>query len=267
MERFDAQGCMPPYEQQIDHGAEVARGGLPTDSQARGQACRVEQLTLVMRQHLPEAMKRLGRHARPEGRKVPFQVGLNECESPLEAGGVVPGQVAVGKPTARPEPVNGIGRECCDLSGREWRQFEVRNSARQTLSRLLEQLNRGRTEKQELPGAIPSAAPAIDEAPEGLRDPRCAVNLVENHQLILVRRQIEFGVGELDAVGRQFQVQVHRLSGEFVGKRPREGGLASLARSEQSHGREAVEQLAEPGGSQARDHILQLCHNVEELQG
>jgi len=70
----------------------------------------------------------------------------------------------------------------------------------------------------------PLPSSPVDQAPEYCEEFREAVYLIQDHQLVLVRFQIELGIGELVAVGRGFSPAY--LTGDC-----RPGGIRSRARA------------------------------------
>ncbi len=160
-----------PEEQQIDQRVEIPGDGLPADPQPRGQPRRVQQLALLVRQHLPETSDCLGRDAGPQRRKIPLQICLEKGPAPAEAGLVIAGEVgevAVGESAAEPQSIDmcshaRAGRR--DFRHGEGRQLDMDDTAGQTLSRLSQQIDRGGTEKEELPGTDTLPAAAVDDAP------------------------------------------------------------------------------------------------------
>ncbi len=82
------------------------------------------------------------------------------------------------------------------------------------------------------------------------------MNLVEDDQMFVVRREIELRVRKLGAVGRQFQVHVGGLISALIGQRQRKCGFADLSGPQQGHDWKASQVVAHLGERQTGDHAL-----------
>lgn len=65
-----------------------------------------------------------------------------------------------------------------------------------------QQIGPGRAEKEEASVLPFAAAPAVDDASQALEDFRHAMDLIEDHQLILMVGKILLGIGELGPIVR-----------------------------------------------------------------
>ena len=83
----------------------------------------------------------------------------------------------------------------------------------------------------------------VDDAPQDLEQAWHAVDLVQDDQFVALRTQVGVGIGQTQAVGGAFQVEVGAASGPCVGQGQGQGGLAHLARPQQHHRR----RLLQPG--------------------
>src|SRR5208282_2464496 len=104
--------------------------------------------------------------------------------------------------------------------------------------------------------------PAVDEAAQGLKDAGEPVNLVEDHQMVLVLLQVEFRFVQLGAVRGQFQVKVKSLLSRLLRQGQGNCCLAHLSRPEDGHGGKLLEELAHvPLDLTLDDHIAIMPHH------
>ena len=160
-----------------------------------------------MRQHRPEPAQGLRRDARPELRDVALEVGTDEIRAPAQARRVGSGQQTLWKSTAQPECVESLAT---DFNRVERCQLQIANASCERLARLLEQIDRRRAEYKESTCA-PAVPPSrVDEPAQALEELRCALDFVEDDELVLVLRQVELGLGELGAVGFRLEIEIDR---------------------------------------------------------
>ena len=75
------------------------------------------------------------------------------------------------------------------------------------------------------------------------------MNLVENHQAILVSGQVQLCLAQLGPIRREFQIQVDGPMGQLIRESQRQCGLTRLARAKKRYGRE-------PGRSSRRRGVM-----------
>src|SRR5262245_2239076 len=92
-----------PHQQKIGQKIDIAAHSGRRNRQAACERCGVEKLTLVVRQHGPQALQGLGRHARPELRHIPFQVSADEIASKHIAIVITARQIATGETSPYPK--------------------------------------------------------------------------------------------------------------------------------------------------------------------
>jgi len=229
-------------QHQIGQDVDVAGHGLPADRERRGQLRVVEQTTLDMGQHGPQATQGGRRNTGSEGRNVPFQVGRDEGFAPAQAGRIVRRQPRQREPTAHPERMQ-VGADC---GGRqhfarlEGGQFQARYPSSQAFAGLLQQDAGGGAEKQELAGGFAIPPTDIDNAPQHGEQFRDTLHFVQDHQTMALGEQETLGIVQLTLGRGQFQVKIKRIAppGNF-GQSQR--GLARLTRAQQDHRRELGE--------------------------
>jgi hypothetical protein len=103
-------------------------------------------LALIVSEHLPKAMKRLGWNAWTKRRNVPFQIGLGEGRTPFEALNLTFRANAVRESSSHPKRLARIERDTNYFAFQEWSQLYIRYSARKRLRRLLQEMNKGRSD-------------------------------------------------------------------------------------------------------------------------
>jgi hypothetical protein len=72
----------------------------------------------------------------------------------------------------------------------------------------LEQIDRGRAEQEEAARCQPPAPPPINETAQALKQLRGPVDLVQDHQFVLVARQVALGVGEPGAIRFRLEIEI-----------------------------------------------------------
>lgn len=82
----------------------VVADGDRGDPERLAKLAAVEELAVVVGEHLPEAVKGFSRNAEAELGDVAFEKGADEFHTPTGGGFVAGGQQAVGKSAAQPEP-------------------------------------------------------------------------------------------------------------------------------------------------------------------
>lgn len=60
------------------------------------------------------------------------------------------------------------------------------------------------------PWPRPRRRPRVDESPQVLNELRCALGLVEDHELVLVLREVGLRLGELGSIGIGFETEIVR---------------------------------------------------------
>ena len=167
--------------------------------------------------------------ARPELGNVALEAGADEVHPPAQARGIGIRQQAFREPAAQPERVEA---RASDLAGIEWGELQVADASGERLARLLQQVDRRGAEHEEAPLALPAPAAGVDEATQAAEELRCALDLVEDDELVRVLREIQLRLRKLRPVRFGFEVEIDRrpLALEFAGQFQRQGGLADLAR-------------------------------------
>jgi hypothetical protein len=123
-------------------------------------------------------------------------------------------------------------------------ELEVSDPAGEAFTRLLEQIKGGGTEQKVLPSPASIAARLVNQTTQDGEKPWCAMDLVQNHQLVLVIRKIELGLAQLGAILLGFKVDVMRVETPPYVQRQRR--LAHLSRTQQPHRRvilDGIDQL------------------------
>ena len=192
-------GLQAADQKQVHHQAEVAADGDAADVEPSGEGGSVEHLSLIVRQHGPEAAEGLGRDTRPECGDVALEIGANEIEPPVETAFVGLRQKTFRK-TAPLSQMQAVAT--ADLRDAEWIQLAIRNAARQSFAGLLHQVDGRGAQKQELPGALPGPPAPIDDAAQGSEQPRGPVHLVQHRELAGVDLAVLFDVDDLGEVAR-----------------------------------------------------------------
>ena len=72
----------------------------------------------------------------------------------------------------------------------------------------MEQIDRGRAEQEEAARCQPPAPPPINETAQALKQLRGPVDLVQDHQFVLVARQVALGVGEPGAIRFRLEIEI-----------------------------------------------------------
>ncbi len=165
---------------------------------------------------------------------VPLQIGPDEILAPAQAARGTRRQQALGKAAAQPQIVD---RQVAGFQDSERRQFQISDASSQRFARLFEELQACGTQYQVLSGPAPLPALAVYQAAQDREKTGGAMNLVENHQLVEMVRQIQLGLGQLAAIRFRFQVEVHEWPGQGFGRLPGQRRLAHLTRADQSDGR------------------------------
>ena len=191
-------------------------------------------------------------NARPQRGNVALQVGANEVLAPEGACGIVVCKEAAREPAAKPQARVVAGLQLANVQRRE---FEVGDAASQTLAGLLQQRHGRRTEQQELPRALASANTLVDDPAQRRKELRHALNLVEHHQLLSMRTEVGWRIGQLLLVGWALQIQIQpRLAQPPrtpFGDLPRQRGLAHLPWPQEGNRRELAELGVQRGGELA----------------
>ncbi len=99
---------------------------------------------------------------------------------------------------------------------------------------------------------VPAPPAGVDQPAQAAEELRRALDLVEDDQLVLVLRQVQFRLGEFGPVGFGLQVEVDRRP--RLGDFERERGLPDLPRPQQSGGRRFLEGGGKRCEQAAMDH-------------
>jgi uncharacterized protein (DUF1499 family) len=75
---------------------------------------------------------------------------------------------------------------------------------------LLHQIDGGRSEQQEVAGAIAGTTAIVDDASQRFEECRSAVNFVDDDEFASLRTQVCIRIVESSPVGRALQVEVDR---------------------------------------------------------
>src|SRR6266568_3688510 len=133
-------GRQSSNKQEVNKKIKIAGYRFAIDGQAARQSGGIQNLSLVVGQHRPEAAKCLSRYARPELGDVALQVRSDKITPPLQAEIVRLCQETARKATPDPECIDHNG---VDLQGVERTEFQIGDTPRQTLAGLLEQVHGG----------------------------------------------------------------------------------------------------------------------------
>jgi hypothetical protein len=211
----------------------------------------------VVRKHCPQPSQRLGGNARAKLRDVALQVCADEVLTPAEADRVVGREEALREAASDPERVE---LRPTHLSKVERRQFHEGDPSRERLARLGQQRNRGGAQQQEASGACAFASAPVDDASKRFEKAWCAMDLVEDHELVGVVGEVERGLGEACPIGCRLEVQIcgRPSFGDTEGER----GLAGLSRANQSDRRQMVQQRSDLSGHPSLNHP---CNYKAEL--
>ena len=269
-----ALGGVAPYrpqtadEQEVDQEVHIARDGGRGESQASGKPRCVEQVALTMGQHLPKTFKRFcGQAHIGQLGNVAVQAGLDEVPAKGRAVGVGSGEQAVGQSATDPQ---GQGIRHVEYRGGGGRGFgnvkraktDEFNSSGERLRRLLEQVNRGGAQDQKTSRPQAAAATAIDQAAQFAEELWCAVDLIQNDELVLELPQNEIRIDQSGPVGARFQVKVQGVAA--LGDLEREGGLADLSGSNQGYGGLAIQGRDDMRMGSSGNHALRIQRGVSD---
>jgi len=81
----------------------------------------------------------------------------------------------------------------------------IGNAPRQRFTALLHQVQRGRSEQQELPEALSIATALVNDASQDFKQTRHAVDLIQDDQLVALGAQKAIGVVQPQTVGWTLQ--------------------------------------------------------------
>jgi hypothetical protein len=184
------EGRQAAHQEQIDQQIAVAAHRRCRDTQARGQARRVEQGALVVRQHGPETPQGLRWDARSEHRHIALQVGADKALPQLQAIAVRGREETIGKSAAQPER-REVAR--LDLAGSQRQEVHVGDTSGQALPGLPQKVDGRRAQDEEASRAVPSAPSGVDDPAQSLEQGRNPVDLVEDDELVGVLAEEEHG--------------------------------------------------------------------------
>ena len=144
---------------------------------------------------------------------------------------IVAGQQAVREATTQPETVEAdVGP--CRVLGPHRLKLHVGDASGERFCAMLHQIERGRAEQQELPCPVPCPTAFVDQAAQGGKELRRAVDLVDDGQPSCRAAQIGCGIIELAQILVEFQIEKDAV-GPLCGDRPGQCGFAHLARTEE----------------------------------
>lgn len=105
---------------------------------------------------------------------------------------------------------------------------------------------------RKLAAALARSAPPVDEAAQALKQAGNAMHLVQDHQFVLMIRQVELGIRQSAAIRCRFQIEIERraLSPDLQ----RQRRLSDLTGSQQSHGRVFAQERRQLGLDSTGDH-------------
>ena len=204
----------------------------------------VPGLSMVVRQHPPEAPQRVRRHLRPQPRNVALQEGARERLHPARPGRGRRRQPGARKPAAHPEPVLVLRAH---FGQREAANVDEEDAARQGFGNALDQIPGSAAEQQE--HGVP--VPGVADRAQHLEQRRQPLYLVDDYQPLGAAQQ-PFGSGRQRLPhGSHFQVVERHRPGPGGRRLLGEGGLAHLPRPQQRH-RRRLGETAGGGREQCR---------------
>jgi hypothetical protein len=225
------------------------------------ELCHVEQAALVVRHHGPETTQGLGRYARAELRDVAFQIGTDETFAPALAARIARGCQAGRKAAPQPQVTQARG---ASLPNMQRPESQVAYAPGQGLARLLEHVQRSRTQHQVAPGGEPGAARLVNLPSQEGERPGCAVHLVQNDQPVPMRLEVQLGLGELATVALELQVQVdvEPILRDFECQ----GRLADLPWTEERYRRRVAQFIDQEGLEMPGKHHCNNGSSIHKLQ-
>jgi hypothetical protein len=206
-----------------------------------------------MREHSPQARDRFRRKPGREHWDVALEEAPDKIASPCETGGIVPRQEAERESAAHPELASGIARSS-ELTDVDRRELNVRDATGKRLGALSHQVERGRTQQEEVSGLLSGGAAIIDDASEDFEQTRYTMDLIDNNQFAGLRAQKRIRVIQAATIGGPLEVKVHRLGAPCRRDAPGQGRFADLTRAEQDHARRAPKAVLDKRYATARDH-------------
>jgi hypothetical protein len=205
-----APGGQAPHQHEVAQQVDVAAHRLAADAQRAGQPGLVQQLSLVVGQHGPQATQGAAGNPRAQRGYVSFQVGGDEGVAPGQAGCVAFGQPGQREAAAQPQPVH-VGGRCRwskDFARLKGCELHLRHAPGQAFAGLLQQHAGRGTQQQELSTRLAAAAALVDDTPKNAEHSRHALHFVQDHQLVRVCREEGLCIVEPPLCGGKFQVQV-----------------------------------------------------------
>ena len=158
-----------------------------------------------MRKHGPKAPQCLGRDPRFKCRNIAGEIGAQEITPPVEAWRIALRQRALRVTAAQPERVQRVGAGLGDV---ERRQLPIGDTPGETFRRLAQEFDRCGAKQQEPADLAALAPPLVDQPAQRAEQIGSVLDLIENYEFVLVRREIERRIGELVAVSRVLKVEV-----------------------------------------------------------
>ena len=235
---LEPRGQRPDHERPGENVEIPARRPLARTERPR-QLRPVPDLSMVVRDHRPEAAQRFRRDRDAELRNVALEERADETLAPERRGLDVPGEVGAGKSAAQPERPPRVGGHLPQIESGE---VNASDAARQRFRHALDEGRRGAAEQQE-PRAV---VRPIDEHADGLEEGREPLHLVDDHQPRQATERL-LRHGQPPAIDRRFQIEVRPA--RCVGRDGSgQGRLATLARSGQGHDRMNGERLPDARG-------------------
>ena len=214
----------------------------------------------MVREHRPQPSQRLGRDPRAQLRNVALEVCADEVLAPAQADRVILCEEAVGETASNPQLIQLLLAHLGDV---ERRELDKRDSPRQALARLGQQVDRGGAQQQEPAGPGALAPALVDHPAQRLEQAGRALDLIEDHELPGMVGEVKLRLSQTSPVRRGLQVQIGRRPpvGDLQGERR----LPRLPRAEQGNGRRLAQQRSDFSSYPSLDHpcnykpLLQIC--------
>jgi hypothetical protein len=120
-------------------------------------------------------------------------------------------------------------------------QNRISDTPGEAFAGLVQQVDRGGTQQQEMTGWLTSADTLVDQSPQDLEQPWGTLDLVDHGQAASQVAKVTTGIGQLFQIGRVLQVQIDPGLGGRTGAC--QCGLAHLSGTEQGDGGELPQAL------------------------
>ena len=250
-----------PKELQVDEQVDVPFYRWIGDSQCAGDSRLVENASLLMGEHGPKPANCLGGQAWRKHWNVPLQVTANEVSAPIKALGIIRCKQAIRETAAQPECAVGDSW-CGNFFNIERRNVKVRHSSGEGFARLAHQVERGRSEQQELPASVASLPIVINDATQNFKNTRRAMDLVNYDQLAILRPDVPIGIIKPKPIRRPFKIQIHRATRPVSCQGSRQRCFPNLTGAQQDDSGCCRQLCAQDGFSLSWDHMDILTYNV-----